>query len=106
VTGAFFRSDHERLADCAGRFTQLAAQAGEIAAALRQVLDDTGECWGQDPAGRAFAAAHTAPATDALERLTGLADRLGEVGSRFAATARTYQQADQAGVAELRATGR
>jgi hypothetical protein len=42
------------------------------------------------------------PAADALHRISGLPDRLADVGERFTATADTYGQVDADNVTALR----
>ena len=99
-----FQADPEQLASDAGEFHGLAERAGRIHADLRTALDALGSPWGDDDAGRSFAEVHVAPATETLGRLAALPDQLGDVGSRFVASAKTYADADATGVTELTAT--
>lgn len=90
-----FRADPAALARQAAEFPGLAQQAGAIHAELADALAAAGPCWGDDAAGRSFAAGHVAAAGDTLGGLGALPGRLGDVGDRLATTARGYQQADQ-----------
>jgi hypothetical protein len=96
-----FQADPEQLASDAGEFHGLAERAGRIHADLRTTLDSLGSPWGDDDAGRSFAEVHAAPANDRLAALPG---QLGDVGGRFVASAKTYEDADRTGVTELTAT--
>ncbi|GGM66159.1 hypothetical protein GCM10012275_40910 [Longimycelium tulufanense] len=98
-----FRVDDQRLAERAHQFDGLAERSGQIAEELNRALSGTGACWGSDEIGRSFAAVHAGPADDALGRLSGLADRLTDVGQRFAETARDYRAAESDAAARVRA---
>jgi hypothetical protein len=97
-----FDADIERLHAGAGEFAQFAERAGQIAADLQRALEATGNPWGSDAVGQSFAAGHVQPAADALHRISGLPDRLADVGERFTATADTYGQVDADNVTALR----
>jgi hypothetical protein len=99
-----FQTDPEQLASDAGEFHGLAERAGRIHADLRTTLDSLGHPWGDDDAGRSFAEVYAAPADETLGRLAALPSQLGDVGGRFVAAAKTYQNADATGVTELTAT--
>lgn len=99
-----FQADPQQLATDAGEFHGLAERAGRIHADLRTALDTLGSPWGDDDAGRSFAEVHAAPADETLGRLQALPGQLGDVGSRFVASAHTYEDADLTGVTELAAT--
>ena len=99
-----FQVDPEQLATDAGEFHGLAERAGRIHADLRASLDALGSPWGDDDAGRSFADVHAAPADETLGRLQALPGQLGDVGGRFVASAKTYDDADVTGVTELTAT--
>jgi hypothetical protein len=64
-------------------------------------LSAAGPCWGTDAVGQSFAAAHADQADATLGRLTGLPERLGSVGTRFAETAAGYSSADDDSVDRL-----
>ena len=89
-----FSVDNERLAQHAADFGAHADTAGDIAGALRQAVEATGSCWGSDEVGRSFAAGHVEAASQTLNHLGSLPERLGDVATRFADTAATYQQAE------------
>jgi hypothetical protein len=99
-----FQADPAQLATDAGEFHGLAERAGRIHADLRTTLDSLGSPWGADDAGRSFAGVHAVPAAETLGRLQELPDRLGDVGSRFVTSAKTYDNAETTGVTELTAT--
>lgn len=99
-----FQADPAQLVTDAGEFHGLAERAGRIHADLRTTLDSLGSPWGDDDAGRSFAEVHAAPADETLDRLEALPGRLGDVGGRFVASAKTYDNADATGVTELTAT--
>jgi len=89
-----FQADPAKLARHADEFPGLAERAGAIHGELAAALDAAGACWGDDPAGRSFADGHVQPAGQALDQLGALPHRLTDVGDRFVATARGYQQSD------------
>lgn len=96
-----FNVDPAQLATHAAQFDGLADRAGRIHADLRTTLDSLGTPWGDDDAGRSFAGVHAAPADETLGLLDALPGKLGDVGTRFVAAARTYEDAETTGVTEL-----
>lgn len=99
----WFEADAEALTTRAGEFPWLAEQAGTIHRELSEALGEAGSCWGGDPVGQSFAAAHVSPADGTLGRLGSLPDQLGLVGTRFADTGTAYRTQDQAGAENLTA---
>lgn len=100
-----FTADADRLAAQADLFPGLVERAGAIHRELSDALAETGTCWGTDTVGQSFAATHTGPADGTLGGLGGLPDRLGAVGTRFAATAAAYRDQDATGARDLTAAG-
>jgi hypothetical protein len=96
-----FQADTAKLARHAAEFGAFADRAGAIHGELSAALDAAGPCWGDDPAGRSFAAGHVGAAESTLDGLGGLPGRLNDVGDRFSATARGYQQADEYSAGQL-----
>lgn len=92
---AGFQVDPVALARHAGEFPALADRARAIHTELAAALSAAGPCWGDDEAGRSFAAGHVQPAGQTLDLLGTLPGRLADVGDRFGATARAYQQSDR-----------
>jgi uncharacterized protein YukE len=90
-----FQADPAKLAQHAADFPGYADRVGAIHDELSSALTDAGQCWGDDAAGQSFAADHVAPASATLDRLAGLPGRLGDVGDRFTATARSYQRTEE-----------
>jgi hypothetical protein len=86
-----YEADVERLAGKAAQFEPLAGRVSAIHRQLVDALAADGPCWGADPVGQSFAAAHTGPADDAVTALLTLPDRLGSVGTRLSASASTYR---------------
>jgi hypothetical protein len=96
-----FQADPAKLTRHAAEFPDLAARAGAIHGELAAALASAGPCWGDDPAGRSFAAGHVQPAGDTLDGLNALPGQLTDVGDRFTATAQGYQQSDEYGAGRL-----
>lgn len=97
-----FSADPAKLRQHGGEFAGHAEKAGEIHRTLRQALSDAGECWGDDEAGHAFAAAYHQPAQDTLGKLGALPAGLADVGDRFTSTADRYEQTEHDNAAALR----
>lgn len=89
-----FEADVDRLSAHAKDFGPLADRAARISAELEQALGDAP--WGDDAVGRSFAAAHTAPADEAMTGLKGLSGGLADAGGSFGDAARRYQASDSA----------
>ncbi|PXY32356.1 hypothetical protein [Prauserella muralis] len=104
AAGEGFEVDAERLGTHAAEFDGLAERASRITARLRDVVAGAAP-WGGDAVGRSFAAAHTGPANDALDRLGGLAGGLAEVGASFSAAAGAYQTADDSAADDVTGAG-
>jgi uncharacterized protein YukE len=90
-----FSADPARLRQHGGEFAGHADRAAAIHSQLSDALGEAGECWGDDEAGRSFAAGYTQPAQDTLGTLGGLQAGLADVGDRFTGTADRYEQAEQ-----------
>ncbi len=97
-----FSADPARLRRHGGEFAGHADRASEIHRRLSQALTDAGECWGDDEAGRTFAATHARSAQDTLGKLGDLPGDLADVGDRFTGTAERYEQAEHENAATLR----
>jgi uncharacterized protein YukE len=100
-----YEVDTAALAAQAGQLDPLASRVASIHSTLSESLSEAGPCWGTDAVGQSFAAAHAGPADTTLTTLGGLPGRLGSVGTRFTATAATYEGDDQHGAARVRAAG-
>jgi hypothetical protein len=94
TNGGGFQVDPAVLARHAGEFPGYADRAGAIHRQLADTLAELGDCWGDDPAGRSFAAGHVQAAGTTLTGLGALPARLADVGDRFTATANGYTRAD------------
>lgn len=97
-----FSADPAKLRQHGGEFAGHAERAGEVHRQLGQALTESGECWGDDEAGRAFAAAYQQPAQDTLSKLGALPASLADVGERFTGTADRYEQTEHDNAANLR----
>lgn len=100
-----YQVDTGALAAQAGQLDPLASRVASIHTALSEALAEAGPCWGTDAVGQSFGATHAGSADATLTQLGGLPDRLGSVGTRFTATAATYEGDDQHGAARVRAAG-
>jgi hypothetical protein len=90
-----FQVDPAALTRHAADFPSFADRVGAIHGELTSTLATAGSCWGDDEAGRSFAASHLSPANGTLDQLGALPGRLTDVGDRFTATATGYQRADE-----------
>ena len=99
-----FRVDSERLHAQAGEFGELAGQARRIADDLRHAVESAGQCWGNDEIGQRFAESHQRQAAQALDGLAALSGEFNGMGTKFAETASTHQQVDQANADGLKRT--
>jgi hypothetical protein len=97
-----FNADPAKLRQHGSEFASHAQRTGEIHRQLGQALTDAGECWGDDEAGRAFAAGYAQPAQETLSKLGALPEGLADVGDRFTGTADRYEQAEDGNAATLR----
>ncbi|MGQ0838394.1 hypothetical protein [Actinokineospora sp.] len=90
-----FRAEVDRLAERADEFAGLAEQADAIHRDLVDRLGAAGPCWGADEVGQSFSATHTAPADETVGSLAALPALIGDVGGRFADTARGYESGER-----------
>jgi hypothetical protein len=97
--------DTAALAGQAGQLDPLASRVASIHSTLSAALAEAGPCWGSDAVGQSFGSTHAGPADATLAQLGGLPDKLGSVGTRFTATAATYEGDDQHGAERVRAAG-
>jgi hypothetical protein len=100
-----YEVDPARLAQQGAQLDPLAGRVTAIHETLSAALSESGACWGSDAVGQSFAGAHSGPADSTLTQLGALPEQLGSVGTRFSATAATYEGDDQHGAARLRAAG-
>ncbi|AUS79374.1 hypothetical protein C1701_14505 [Actinoalloteichus sp. AHMU CJ021] len=96
-----YQVDPELLAERAAALGGEATTAERILGRLREVLDATGECWGDDEIGRRFAAGHVDPADTTLELMSGLPGRLTDHTDRLRASAATYRDAEETNTSAL-----
>jgi len=96
-----FEVDADRLAGRAAQFEPLVGRLGAIHRSLADALSTDGACWGTDAVGQSFSAVHADSADDAVARLSSLSERLGSVGTRLSATAKTYRAVDQSAIEHL-----
>lgn len=101
MSGPGFGVDPERLRAHAGELDGIAERAGRIAADLQQALDASGAPWGRDVVGQSFAAAHEAPAADALSRVSDLPSGLSGMGQRLTDAAGAYAAAEETAIGDL-----
>lgn len=99
--GNGFEADPAALARHAAEFPAFADRAHAIHGELASALAATGDCWGGDAAGQSFASGHLPAADDTLGQLGSLSGKLTDVGDRFAGTAASYRQVDQASADRL-----
>ena len=97
-----FSADPAAMRRHGSEFAAHAERAGEIHRQLNAAITDAGECWGDDEAGRAFAAGYAQPAQDTLGKLGALPAGLADVGDRFTGTADRYEQTETDNAATLR----
>ena len=90
-----FSADAARLRQHGGEFAGHAERTATIHRRLSQALDEAGACWGDDEAGRNFAAGYNEPAQDTLRGLGALPADLADVGDRFTGTAQRYERTEQ-----------
>ncbi|GAB3296045.1 WXG100 family type VII secretion target [Parasphingorhabdus pacifica] len=96
-----FRSDLDQLRQYAGRFDDLAGQAGKTARDARAAVESAGPCWGGDEIGAAFAGTHLPGTEQALDELDGLVSGLREMGVKLVETASDQQRTDSDNAGEL-----
>lgn len=106
MSGGRLGGDHERIASGGHRLTELAEHARKIHRDLQSTMDETGDCWGDDEIGRAFADSHTAHAAEVLDRAGGLHGRITDAGGRFVTAAGQLRDLDEGGASTLRSAGR
>ena len=76
----------------------------DIYSTLVGKLNDAGDCWGNDDAGKAFAAKYVGPAVSALNQIEAACTGLGSAGTgsyTWAINYLTTQDADQQDVTNL-----
>ena len=79
-----------------------AATLSEIYQTLTDSLNAEGDCWGNDDAGKAFAAKYVGPATSALNQIQATCQGLGTTAQGVYTWAQNYlnaQDADQQDIA-------
>ncbi|GAB3585589.1 hypothetical protein GCM10027445_63290 [Amycolatopsis endophytica] len=92
---AGFEADADRLAVSSGDFDSLAVRAAAVAERLERALDGAEEAWGDDAAGRSFAASHVAHADETLAGLRNLSTRLTRFGGTVGAASGRYRGSEE-----------
>lgn len=90
-----YEADADRLAARAAGFDGLARRAAAVAERLERALDGAERAWGDDAPGRSFAAAHAAPADEALTAVRTLAGRLTRFGADVGSAAGRYRGSEE-----------
>ena len=102
-----FEVDPAALAATAPAYVTHSQALGDIYDTLVGKLNDEGDCWGNDDAGKAFAAKYVGPAVSALDQIAAACQGLGTAGQGTYTWAVNYlnaQDADQQDVTTNLAT--
>jgi uncharacterized protein YukE len=93
MTGGF-QTDPEALQGNAPRYQRVSDQLQEIFDKLSNLLEAEGACWGNDDAGRAFAAKYVPGALDALQQMDSTNQGLRSMVDGICSWAKNYVNAD------------
>ncbi|MBC9731321.1 WXG100 family type VII secretion target [Streptomyces sp. TRM68367] len=101
----YFAVDPESLARNAPHVRAYSDQFREFVGRLQSGLDSCGECWGDDPMGKAFASQYLNPRDEMLKGLNGTVDVLDSTGDGLETMAKGFAQTEDQNVANARRLG-
>jgi WXG100 family type VII secretion target len=98
----YFAVDPEGLAQNAPNVRAFSDQLRGVVTRLQSGLDSLGECWGDDPMGKAFASQYLDPRDEMFQGLTGAVDVLDSTADGLETMAKGFAQTEDQNVANAR----
>jgi uncharacterized protein YukE len=98
----YFEVDPESLAKNAPNVRAFSNQFLEFVGRLQSGLDSCGECWGDDPMGKAFANQYLNPRDEMLKGLHGTVDVLNSTADGLETMAKGFAQTEDQNVVNAR----
>ncbi|TWF94048.1 WXG100 family type VII secretion target [Saccharopolyspora dendranthemae] len=100
-----FEVDPEALRGASPKFDGSADKLASALDKLNGVLQAEGKCWGGDEAGQEFAKQYEPGSQQGTDGMKGLAEALHQVKGELDATARTWDDVDQANADGIKSQG-
>ncbi|WP_157227064.1 hypothetical protein [Nocardia asiatica] len=97
------RVDQERLRALVPEFEDIGADAQRVLNELKAAIEREGDCWGDDPAGKAFERTYLPDAEKGVASLTKTVESLREEGKIVAGLVDDFDQQDLDGVRRIKA---
>ncbi|MGW5728599.1 hypothetical protein [Nocardia beijingensis] len=96
------RLDQERLRALVPQFEDIGADAQRVLNELKAAIEREGNCWGDDPAGKAFERTYLPDAEKGVAGLTKTVESLREEGNVVAGLVDKFEQQDTEGVRRIK----
>lgn len=101
MSASSFEADPEALRATQPQFAQLASRVTDAVAALAQVIEKEGACWGTDKPGAAFAKNYVDAAKQTQDSLGSIPGVLSGLGDSMTTIANAIDEQDQSTAAAL-----
>jgi uncharacterized protein YukE len=102
VSSNYFAVDPDGLAKNAPNVRAYSDQMRQVVTRLQSRLDELGDCWGDDPMGKAFAEQYLTPRDQMISGLQGIVDVLDSTADGLETMAKGFHQTEEQNTAAAR----
>ncbi|KUN92550.1 WXG100 family type VII secretion target [Streptomyces caeruleatus] len=102
MSSDYFAVDPEGLAKNAPNMRAYSDQMRQVLTRLQSRLNELGDCWGDDPMGKAFAEQYLTPRDQMFSGLQGLVDVLDSTADGLETMAKGFHQTEEQNTATAR----
>ncbi|NUR01124.1 MAG: WXG100 family type VII secretion target [Streptomyces sp.] len=95
MSSDYFAVDPDRLAKNAPQVRAFSDQMRQVLSQLESRMNELGDCWGDDPMGKAFAQQYLTPRDQMVEGLQGIVDVLDSTADGLETMAKGFHQTEE-----------
>jgi uncharacterized protein YukE len=95
VSSDYFAVDPDRLAKNAPQVRAFSDQMRQVLSQLESRMNELGDCWGDDPMGKAFAQQYLTPRDQMIDGLKGIVDVLDSTADGLETMAKGFHQTEE-----------
>ncbi|MFF4799266.1 WXG100 family type VII secretion target [Streptomyces sp. NPDC001351] len=95
MSSDYFAVDPDRLAKNAPQVRAFSDQMRQVLSQLETRMNELGDCWGDDPMGKAFAEQYVTPRDQMVEGLQGIVEVLDSTADGLETMAKGFHQTEE-----------
>ncbi|MGW3118217.1 WXG100 family type VII secretion target [Streptomyces sp. NPDC001107] len=95
MSSDYFAVDPDRLAKNAPQVRAFSDQMRQVLGQLESRMNELGDCWGDDPMGKAFAQQYLTPRDQMIDGLKGIVDVLDSTADGLETMAKGFHQTEE-----------